>query len=369
MKQRTVITLDAGGTNLVFGAMRGHRYAVDPLTLPSRGDDVDACLDTMVRGFEHVRRALDCQADAISFAFPGPADYRAGIIGGYLPNFPSFRDGVALGPFLEDRFGLPVFINNDGDLYALGEATGGVLPEINARLERLGSPRRYRNLLGYTFGTGLGVGSVIDGRLNLGNNVCVESFCLPNALEPGLIAEEGAAIRAVRRDYALASGDGRDLSPLDIYRIARGDAPGDGEAARRAFARMGAVAGDAVATAVTLTDSLVVIGGGLTGAMEFIKPALLARMRSTLRTRSGDEVQRVQMQVYDLDDEQGFADFAAVHGRDVAVRGAGRTVHYDPVKRTGVATSRLGASQAIAIGAYEFAVASLGGAEGGVGKF
>ena len=32
-----------------------------------------------------------------------------------MPNFPSFRDGVALGPFLEEKFGIPVFINNDGE--------------------------------------------------------------------------------------------------------------------------------------------------------------------------------------------------------------------------------------------------------------
>ena len=31
-------------------------------------------------------------------------------------NFPSFREGVALGPLLEHRYGVPVFINNDGDL-------------------------------------------------------------------------------------------------------------------------------------------------------------------------------------------------------------------------------------------------------------
>ena len=55
---------------------------------------------------------------AISFAFPGPADYPNGIIGGWLPNFPSFRDGVALGPFLQEKFGVPVFINNGGDLFA-----------------------------------------------------------------------------------------------------------------------------------------------------------------------------------------------------------------------------------------------------------
>ena len=68
--------------------------------------------------------------------------------------------------YLEDKFGVPVFINNDGDLFAYGEALGGVLPEVNAKLEALGSNKRYKNMIGYTFGTGFGVGMIVDGKLN-----------------------------------------------------------------------------------------------------------------------------------------------------------------------------------------------------------
>ena len=136
---RIVLTLDAGGTNMVFSAMRGGEYIIDPITLPSNAKNLDLCLQTLVLGFSTVIDKLEEKPVAISFAFPGPADYPHGIIGGYLPNFPSFRDGVALGPFLEDKFGIPVYINNDGDLYAYGEALGGALPEVNARLEAAGS--------------------------------------------------------------------------------------------------------------------------------------------------------------------------------------------------------------------------------------
>ncbi len=41
---RIVITLDAGGTNLVFGAMRGCEFIVEPVTIPSRADNLDLCL-------------------------------------------------------------------------------------------------------------------------------------------------------------------------------------------------------------------------------------------------------------------------------------------------------------------------------------
>lgn len=118
---RIVLTLDAGGTNLVFSAMAANREIVAPVHFPSCPDNLDRMLSTLVGGFKAVRRQLPTAPAAISFAFPGPADYANGVIGD-LPNFPSFRGGVALGPYLERHFGIPVFINNDGNLFAYGEA-------------------------------------------------------------------------------------------------------------------------------------------------------------------------------------------------------------------------------------------------------
>lgn len=367
--QRTVVTLDAGGTNLVFGAMRGCEFVVEPLTLPSQAHNLDLCLQTMVEGFRTIIRRLDCRPEAISFAFPGPADYANGIVGGFLPNFPSFRQGVALGPFLSKTFGMPVFINNDGDLFAFGEATAGVLPEINARIAAMGGDRQFRNLLGYTFGTGLGVGSVVNGELNLGNNSCVETFCLPFKHNHGNMVEDFAAIRAITRVYGELTGNtGHGLTPRDICDIADGKADEvsgkvptleETEAAREAFRRFGEAAGDAMATAVTLTDSLIVLGGGLTGASRHILPSLLKELRSNLKTLDGSDVGRVQMKVFDLDDPLEFEQFVKGESRPLKVYGFDETVSYDPMKRTGVCLSRLGASRAIQIGAYTYALSRL----------
>ncbi|WP_418982952.1 ROK family protein [Alistipes sp.] len=358
--KRVVITLDAGGTNLVFGAMQGNRFIVDPITMPSNAADLDKCLATMTTGFRQVIDRLKEKPAAISFAFPGPADYPRGIIGGFLPNFPSFREGVALGPYLEATFGIPVFINNDGDLFAYGEALGGALPEVNARLEAAGSPKRYRNLVGYTFGTGLGIGIVVNGELNRGDNSCVETFCLKHKKMPDIIVEDGAAIRAVKRVYGeLTNNPDHGLEPKDICDIADGKRPGDAEAARRAFAEMGEVAGDAMATAVTLIDGLIVIGGGITGARKWFMPAILRELRSKMRQIGGNELDRVQMKVYDLDDEAEFAAFARGERRALKVYGTDRTVDYDPQKRIGILVSKLGASRAISVGAYAFALSQL----------
>lgn len=357
---RTVITLDAGGTNFVFSAMRGYDFIIDPITYPSNAHNLDLCLQTMLKGFREVIAKLDEAPVAVSFAFPGPADYRRGIIGGYLPNFPSFRDGVALGPFLERELKLPVYINNDGDLFALGEAKGGMLPEVNRRIRELGGTQTYTNLLGYTFGTGLGIGSVINGQLNLGNNCCIETFCLPGKAKPGIIAEDAAAIRSIKRVYAEKSGlDITGLEPYDIFKIAEGERPGDPEAAKEAFASFGREAGNAMAIAVTITDSLIVVGGGLTGAAKYIMPSLLAELRSSLHTINGEEVPRVQMRVFDLDDELEFAKFVVGDSRPLKIYGSDDTVTYNPMKRTGIAVSKLGASKAISIGAYTYALSAI----------
>ena len=357
--QKIVVTLDAGGTNFVFGAMCDGKPVGKSLTLPSSAHDLDLCLSTLISGFEQTINELPEPPVAISFAFPGPADYRNGVIGGYLPNFPSFRDGVALGPMLEHKFGIPVFINNDADLFAYGEAIGGALPRINRKLEEAGSEKRYRNMLGFTFGTGFGFGFVMDGKLNLGDNSCVETFCLKHRDHLDIIVEDGVAIRAVKRVYHELSGDERQLEPKDIFDIAEGKSEGNAEAAKEAFATLGRVAGDAMATAVTLMDGLIVIGGGLSAASKYFMPALIGEMRSRIRTMSGDELNRVQMNVYNLDDEAEFKKFASGSSTKIKVYGTDKEVVYDPEKRVGITISDIGASNAVSLGAYHYAIDNI----------
>lgn len=361
--KRIVITLDAGGTNLVFGAMRGCEYIVEPLTLPSRADNLEECLKALEKGFRTVIDGLDEKPVAISFAFPGPADYQNGIVGGYLPNFPAFRNGVALGPYLQELFGIPVYINNDGDLFAFGEAMAGALPMINRRVAELGGERRYKNLLGYTFGTGFGIGEVIDNRLNLGNNSCIETFCLPaTTRDNSVMVEDFVAIRAIIREYKRLAGDTEvpaDITPRDICEIADGKRPGNREAAIESFRLFGEAAGDAMAIAVTLTDSLVVVGGGLTGAARHFMPSLLKTMRGSIHTFNGEQLGKVQMEIYDLDNEEELKKFALGNSTPLKIYGTDKTVSYDPVKRTGIMMSKLGASKAISIGAYTYALSQL----------
>lgn len=356
---RIVMTLDAGGTNLVFSAIQDGREVVTPVTLPSEVNDLDRCLRVLVSGFEEVMRRLPAAPSAISFAFPGPADYVHGVIGD-LPNFPAFRGGVALGDFLKGHFHLPVFINNDGNLFAYGEALAGALPEINGMLEACGNPKRYRNLLGVTFGTGFGGGVVIDGKVLLGDNQTGGYlWCLPNKRYPDLIAEENVGVRAVKRVYADLSGDREERTPKAIFDIAEGNLPGDAQAARQAFAELGEVAGHAISTAVTLIDGLVVIGGGLAGASKYIMPALMKELRATTGKWDSTVFPRLQMTPYYLEDPKEREAFLKDKAVRVTVPFSDRSTIYETDRKIGIALSRLGANRSIALGAYWFAISQL----------
>lgn len=357
---RIVMTLGAGGTNLVFSAIRGGEEIVAPVTLPSEAANLEKCLGNIVEGFTRIRATLTESPVAISFAFPGPADYPAGIIGN-LPNFPSFRGGVALGPFLQERFGIPVFINNDGDLFAYGEALAGVLPEINSRLEAAGSIKRYRNLLGVTLGTGFGAGVVLGGRLLVGDNAAGgDIWCFRNKKYPQYIVEESVSIRAVQRVYKEHSGDNSALTPKDIFEIAEGLRPGNREAARTSFSELGEMAGDALAQAITLIDGIIVIGGGLSGAAKYILPAMLKELNSPTGMMDGSVFPRLQARAFNLDNEAEFACFARGEAVKVCIPGTDRMIDYDPFKRIGVTISKQGTNRSIALGAYVYALQMIG---------
>jgi hypothetical protein len=65
------------------------------------------------------------------------------------------------------------------------------------------------------------------------------------------------------------------------------------------------------------------------------------------------------MKVYDLDNEAEFEEFARGEQRKLKVYGSEEEVNYDPQKRIGVAISKMGASKAISVGAYTFALDQL----------
>lgn len=360
--KRIVLTLDAGGTNFVFSAMQHGKEIVAPISKPSNAHNLDLCFKTLVDGFTEVKKLLQSEPVAISFAFPGPADYPRGIIGD-LPNLPAFRGGIPLGPMLENYFKIPVFINNDGDLFAYGEALAGILPDINLELEKAGCTKRYKNLIGVTLGTGFGGGLVINNNLIIGDNsTAAEVWIYSNRNMPQSNAEEGISIRAIQNIYGRNAADHNafKLSPEDIFKIATGAKEGNMQAAIAAFDTFGHCLGDTLANLLTLIDGIVVIGGGLTGASKLYMPAVFDEINNhSFVNRKGEKVNRLVQKVFNYDDEIERKEFLSDYSKLVTIPGTNIKFSYDPLPRLAIATSKLGASNAISLGAYTFALNKL----------
>lgn len=124
--------------------------------------------ETLARILDAVERLMP--ADAIGVCCGGPLDERRGIIQS-PPNLPGW-DEVYIVEELESRFGVPAKLLNDANAGAVAEW-------------RFGAGQGCENMLFLTFGTGLGAGLILGGRLYSGTN--------GNAGEIGHIrlAEEG----------------------------------------------------------------------------------------------------------------------------------------------------------------------------------
>jgi glucokinase len=359
--KRTVMTLDAGGTNLVFSAIQAGEEIVESIVLPAKADSLEELLKRIIQGFEEVKNKLTVAPVAISFAFPGPAEYDLGIIGD-LENLPHFRGGVALGPMLEEIFRIPVFINNDGDLFTYGEAIAGLLPDINKLLLESGSPKRFHNLLGGTFGTGFGGGIVSQGELLRGDNSAAgEINRMRNRVHPYYSVEESVSIRGIKRMYARESKIPEVMvpEPQSIFEIGIGQLEGNKDAAKKAFKTLAIAAGDALANAVTLTDGLIVLGGGLSGAHPLFLQQLVNEMNKKFETHGGGRLNRLEIKVFNLENGGELKKFITGNKQEITVPFSEKKIAYDPLKRIGVGVTRLGTSKATSIGAYAIALNQL----------
>ncbi len=356
-----IFILDAGGTGFKFSAVQDSREIIEPFTIPSAAPTLEEVLQKLITGFHECETRCGNKAAAISFCFPGPADYPNGIIGD-LENLPTFRGGVPLKAMLENEFHVPVYINNDGDLFAYGEALVGLLPEVNNLMEQQGNPKRYKNLLGVTLGTGFGGGIVINKvLLNGDNSAGGEINRFRNPLYSSTSAEDSCSIRAIRRVYARESGIPFDKAPepFDIYKIAMGQLPGNKEAALKSWEEMATALADILANAISLIDGLIVIGGGLSGAWPVFMPTLIKKMNEPFTGLNGNALSRMETEAYNLMDTQDLLRFTEKSGMMVKVPFSDQIVWYDPTKRVGVAVTKLGTSSAVAIGAYAYAMEQL----------
>ena len=93
--------------------------------------------------------------------------------------------------------------------------------------------------------------------------------------------------------------------------------------------------------------------------IKYLMPSVIRELNGTVAMYEGAPADRMEMKAFFLDDPAGLTAFLAPTSRQILVPGTTETIEYDPVKRMGVITTKLGTSKAIAFGAYAFALNEL----------
>ncbi len=101
------------------------------------------------------------------------------------------------------------------------------------------------------------------------------------------------------------------------------------------------------------------IGGGISGAWPMFLPALVDELNGDYAHPHGGGFRRLTARAFNLEDPAALEKFLHGDVREIKIPGSGETISYDPLQRIGVGISRLGASEAVAIGAYAFALQTI----------
>ncbi|AEB08917.1 ROK family protein [Desulfobacca acetoxidans] len=275
-----VMAGDLGGTNFRLALVTRTGEIIRRLTLPTpKGKGADHLLDRMaaaILGLMEEEGIIPGRLQAVGMGIAGLIQPDKGRVV-KSPNIPEL-DWIWLGPELRRRLPWPVTIDNDANLFALGE-------------HYQGAGRGEDNLLGLTLGTGVGGGLILNGRLwqgaggpsaevghitidpegercSCGNQGCLETLASATWTVRWTAERLAAGQKSLLQKNWRENPEG--LSALTIYQAATaGDA-----LAQKAFQRVGRALGIAIADVVHLLGiPLIIIGGNFAQSWDrFIGP-------------------------------------------------------------------------------------------------
>lgn len=151
--EKCYIGIDLGGTSMKLGIVDESGRLLRKMEKPTRGEEGPEA--GLARMAEHAKELAEVsgypwsQVAGLGIGLPGFLDIQQGEIL-RLTNIPWER--VPVRAVLEEKLGVPVIIDNDANVAALGEAWSGA-----------GSG--FRDMICITLGTGVGGGVIVDGRL------------------------------------------------------------------------------------------------------------------------------------------------------------------------------------------------------------
>jgi len=271
-----VISLDYGGTAIKEGIVseRGKLLCFGQTpTGSTKFSQVANKLAARIKALQELAKERKNNAVACAIGSPGLISYDRKII--YTsPNFESRGDFNLYKALRARKVNLPIFIENDANVAALGEYWKG-------------AGKGARCLILLTLGTGIGGGVVVDGKLWLGahgmggelGHVTVD----PRGAKCGCgnygCLEALASATAVVREFkkAIKSGEESGLavsSEIGAKEIAEAARKGD-VLAKEIFSKSGTYLGIALASMINEFDpDVIVLGGGMSPAFDLLESSM-----------------------------------------------------------------------------------------------
>ncbi len=239
--------IDIGGTTINLGLVDGAQV-IKKVQIPSFPKTA-TLEDTLIYLGDQIEQFLVPGVNKIGIGVPSLTDPVKGIVYN-AANIPSW-DVVPLKDTMEQRFDIPVFVNNDANCYALGAAVkvGKQLPTV----------------VTVTLGTGTGVGIVIDGKLFCGTHC--------GAGEIGSASYQGTDYESFcSKKYFTTRG-------LDPRALSQAAAAGD-ETAKAHFRDFGCRMGEFLALVMYAYDAdCIVLGGGIAHTFQHFSEAMWEALR------------------------------------------------------------------------------------------
>ena len=281
-----LIGFDIGGTKCatILGETdaSGQVNIVEKIVFPTKKGP-EASLTAIYSSTEellHKNGLQPSQIAGIGISCGGPLDSRNGIILS-PPNLPGW-DNVPIVEMTEKRLGIKAFVQNDANACAMAEW-------------KYGAGKGYDNVVFFTFGTGMGAGLILDGRLysgtcdlagevghlrlsghgpvGFGKEGSFEGWC-----SGGGIAQVGQTMARQRIQMGAKTaycGSRDELPAVTAKSIAEAAYAGD-ETAREVYRTVASYLGRGLALIIDVLNPEVIILGSIFGrSRDLIEPYML----------------------------------------------------------------------------------------------
>ncbi len=291
-----VVGVDVGGTNVKLGLISsaGHisaRASFSTKNFSQKPKTLISAVCDAVRQILSLEGLSKRDVAGIGIGLPGLIDVGQGVVR-TLPNIPGWED-VPLKSILEKELGITVRLENDVNMITLGEW-------------KFGAGKGYKDLICITLGTGVGAGLILDNNIYRGPGFAAGEIGHMPLNEKGPecgCGGWGCFEREVgNKTLKKLAADifGKEIALEEVYLMARQGK----KKALKFWAMVGEKVGNGLIGPINLLNpECVIIGGGVSRSLEFMRPALEKVIKRRCMKTQSDMVCLIKAR---LDDDAGI---------------------------------------------------------------